>query len=386
MQMTAMLNRKANRGEGESSRAKAGWPLVGRAPSADARDRRSCGLTPLVSEADDSACKCPAVLSASRQERVRAKAGSAVIGLAGRLLLLQCLAALTLTAGSLPRSWWRGRSAERVLAQAETITRALPYFHGSKARLLNNPTASIEFFRRRLPGGEGETKYVWHEGRVSLTDYRLESGSYTFAAGKLLRLRYSTDTIEPSLAAKRPHPYDYSFLKPQTVGTNECLVVARVATPQFVEALKSAAYPSYASAARRKRGVLEDPIRFIPSETDTYIREYDGVIIGRVKKNDFGRILDDKLYDVVEVGRPLPAADFALPAVSVQAATNIAQLLHIIGAAQYRLLHPKRVWVRAIMIGMMVVSLGVFTYLAKFRRGRPPSGGPLCHKTERIDV
>jgi hypothetical protein len=265
-------------------------------------------------------------------------------------------------AQSLPDGWWQQDSAENILAKAQSITRNLSYFQGSKAHLLDNQDASIDFFQLKMPDGVIETKYVQHQGRMTLTDYNLEKGRYIYTAGRLIKTKFENDK-EQSLAARFDNPYDYKILKPEIVGTNNCLVVARIATPQFFEAMMTNYYPRYTPG---QDGPLGDLVQYIWSETDTYIRKNDGVIIGEVKKNKFGKILDDKLYEVVQVNNPIPIIEFVLPKATVESATNNVQLLHIVskGMLPENPISPKETMaIRIMIIGIMVSSLGILLYI-----------------------
>ena len=45
------------------------------------------------------------------------------------------------------------------------------------------------------------------------------------------------DGIEKMLATKFDHPYDFKILKSEMVGTNDCIVIARIMTELFLEAV-----------------------------------------------------------------------------------------------------------------------------------------------------
>jgi hypothetical protein len=232
----------------------------------------------------------------------------------------------------LPEGWWQQSSAESVLSKAEAITHNLSYFHGSKGHLLDDQDASIEFFQRKLPSGTVETKYVFHEGRVLFSDYKLESGRYFSEYGRIIKCTFEDDQKEPSLAATLDHPYDYKMMKPEIVGTNDCLVVARIATPQFLEMLTTNYYPGYTPG---DKGLLGDLMQFIRSETDIYIRKSDGVVNGEVKKNKSGEVLIDRLYAVIHVNKPIPDAEFVLPKAPMETATNSVQFLNMSSEAMH---------------------------------------------------
>jgi hypothetical protein len=286
-----------------------------------------------------------------------------------QLILAQWLVSLcfALTPSSLPAGWWQQMSAQSILAKAESITHDLSYFEGTKAHLLDDRDASIEFFQRKMPDGTIETKLVYHSRRFIMTVYKVGSGRYFWQNGLLIKTEFEDDQEELSLATKFDHPYDYKILKPEIVGTNDCLVVARIATPEFLQMLKTAYYPGYTTG---HGGMLGDPVQFIRSERDTYIRKSDGVIIGEVKKNTSGKILHDRLYDVVQVNNPIPNAEFVLPVASVETATNVSQLVHITakGIHAYGSLNPGTIKrVRYVIIGTMIISFGALLVLLYFR-------------------
>jgi len=262
---------------------------------------------------------------------------------------------------TLPAGWWEQGSAESTLAKAESITHDLSYLRGTEAHLLKDHNSSIEFFQRKNPDGTIETKSVKYGGRMT-TSYKLTSGEYFFANGRLIKFGFKDNQIEPSLAAQFDHPYDYNMLKPTIVGTNDCLIVARIATPRFLQTLVTAYYPENTSG----NPLLGDLKNYIRSETDTYIRKSDGVIIGEVKKNKSGDILDDKLYDVVQVNDPIPSEEFILPKARMETATNTVQFLKILTNGKHadNLLNSREIKrIRFVIIGVMVISLGVLFYI-----------------------
>lgn len=271
-------------------------------------------------------------------------------------------------AQSLPEGWWQQDSAENILEKAKSITHGLSYFQGSKAHLLNNRDASIEFSQRLIPDGTIETKYVYYEGSTTVTEYKIKSGRYLLEMGRLVKAEFEDHQKELSLAATLDHPYDYKILQPEIVGNNDCLVIARIATPEFQNMLKAALYPSYIP----RPGPLGDPTNYIISEIDTYILKSNGVVIGEVKKNKSGEVREDILYDVVKINNPIPDAEFVLPKAPVETATNMHQLSRIMFSAMHADNSPspqKIKWMRSMIIGIMIISMGVFLYIIfKFRR------------------
>jgi hypothetical protein len=293
-------------------------------------------------------------------------------------MLVQWLTPLCLVAQPLPEGWWQHSSPESILAKAESVTHGLSYFQGSKAHLLTDRDASIESFQRKLPDEIIETKYMYHQGRTKFADYKLESGRYFSEYGRLIKCTFEDDQKERSLAAAMSNPYDYRMLKSEVIGTNPCLVVARVATPQFFEMLLTNYYSGYTAGGGRALG---DLAQFIRSETDIYIRKSDGVIIGEIKRNRSGTIFSDMLYDVVQINNPIPKAEFELPNVHIEIATNTHQLLRITSEAMRAYNTPNLQAVRRIryvIIGAMAFSLAALLTFLYFRFHREPStsGGP----------
>jgi hypothetical protein len=276
---------------------------------------------------------------------------------------------------SLPAGWWQTSSPKELLTTSLSITGDLTYFRGTKAHLLNEPSDSIEFFERKTLDGTIETKRVWHRGRLTATNYKIKSGRYIWQNGRLVKAEFEDDQKELSLAAAINHPYDYKMLKSELIGTNDCLVVARIASPQLLQMLTTAYYPGY--TAGKPYGELGDPTRFIMSEIDTYIRTSDGISIGALKRNKSDEILDDRLYDVVEFNNPIPDAEFVLPKAPVRSASNTAQLLHITFEGMHRnnsLNSQTTMPVRFVILGAMTVSSGALLALLYFKFHRKNIG------------
>jgi hypothetical protein len=272
-----------------------------------------------------------------------------------------------LVAQPLSGAWWQQESAENILKKAESITHNLAYFRGSKAHLLVEPDASVEFYQRKTPKGTIETKSVFHQGRIQFSDYKLQSASYMSEFGWIIKYTFEDDQKERSLAATLGHPYDYKMLKSEMVGTNDCLIVARVATPQLLDMLTTNYYPGYTQV---NTGALGDIVQFIGSETDTYVRKNDGIIIGELKRNKTGNVLSDRLYDVVQINVPIPDAEFILPKGQMEIATNSLQLGQLTSKAlhAYNLPNQRDVKrIRFVIMGVMVLSSAVLLVLLYFR-------------------
>lgn len=278
-----------------------------------------------------------------------------------KLLLLLWLLVPRVTAQSLPDGWWQQSSAEEVLARAKSITRDLAFFHGKKTGLLTDQDkkGSIELFSRSLPDGTSETKSMLTDGVAMVVDYRLRNGNYSQVRDAkrnyLAKLEYGDDDREQLLAETPGHHYDYKMLSPERVGTNDCLVVARIATPEFLELLKDAYYPGHATNSMRR-----DSVKYIRSEIDTYIRKADGIIIGELKKNHAGEVLSDRLYSEVRINETIPNSEFALPKMTAATVTNMAQFLRGVSQAKYAPATPKN---RAALGWLTAISLGAVIFI-----------------------
>lgn len=205
-----------------------------------------------------------------------------------------------------------------------------------------------------------------------MTDYTLGSGRYFWQNNKLIKAQYDDGKAESDLAAKSNHPYDFKLLESATAGTNDCVIVARLATPEFLEALKYVMFPGSA----RGNDSLGDPLDYMTAEVDTYIRKSDGIIMGQVTKDRSGEVKNDKHFTVIEADIPVAGAEFDLPRVAVETATNVHQLLHIVSSGRHNqagLTPLEFKLVRYGIVATMVISLVVllvFVFL-KIRHGDP---------------
>ena len=217
-----------------------------------------------------------------------------------------------LRAQSLPDGWWLQDSPEKVLAKAQAINQNLNFYHAEKfgSTLSYNPNpfaksndnARVEFFQRRNADGFVETKKFQLDGKFQWTDYKLKSGDYVFTYGQLIKTEFEVnDRIEKMLAVKFDHPYDFKILKSEMVGTNDCIVIARIMTEPFLEAFE-------------QKGGKEIPAKqYIQTETDYYFRKSDGVAFGFTKLTRSGEKMEDCVYNKVEINQPIPDSEFSLP-------------------------------------------------------------------------
>jgi protein disulfide-isomerase len=217
---------------------------------------------------------------------------------------------------SLPDGWWLQDSPEKILAMAQATNDGLAFFYGEKfgSTLSQNPNpfaktndnARVEFFQRRNADRFVETKRFQLDGNFQWTDYKLKSGDYVFTYGQLTKMEYVyEDGIEKMLAAKFDHPYDFKILKSEMVGTNDCIVIARIMTEPFLEAVWDEEPLSHGEKTPEKQ--------YIQSETDYYFRKSDGAAFGFTKLTRLGEQMIDEVYNKVEVNRPIPDQEFSLP-------------------------------------------------------------------------
>jgi protein disulfide-isomerase len=265
-----------------------------------------------------------------------------------RLALLACplvLAALLrpcLGAQTLPDGWWLQDSPENVLAKAQTINRNLNYYQaeksGSTSSAITNPFAKTnaiartDFFQKRNANGVVETKKVILDGNFRLTDYKLEIGNYVFTEGQIIKSEFADgDDRERPIAAKFDHPYDFKILKSEMVGTNDCIVIARCMTPEFLDAIKAIYYKN---DTKEQEAAFGDPKKFIGSETDYYFRKSDGVTCGQLFRNHLGEELENDLYDKVEINQPISDSEFSLPNGNIKTAKSMEEFVNIVDAAR----------------------------------------------------
>ncbi len=233
---------------------------------------------------------------------------------------------------SLPDGWWLQDSPEKVLAQAQATNQGLAFFHGEKfgSTLSQNPNpfaktndnARVDFFQRRNADGFVETKRFQLDGKFQWTDYKLKSGDYVFTYGQLIKMEYVyEDGIEKMLAAKFDHPYDFKILKSEMVGTNDCIVIARIMTEPFLEAVWDEEPLWHGEKSPEKQ--------YIQSETDYYFRKSDGVAFGFTKLTRLGEQMIDEVYNKVEINQPIPDQEFSLPKGEIKIAKTSEEFIKI---------------------------------------------------------
>ena len=247
---------------------------------------------------------------------------------------------------SLPDGWWLKDSPEKVLEKAQSINQELDFFHGEKfsspfSQITNpsaktNDNARVEFFQRRNEGFV-ETKEFTLNGNFQETVYKLKGGDYVFMFGQLIKTEFiREDAEEISNSAKYDHSYDFKILKSEMVGTNDCIVIARCMTPQFLDTMKAILYKN--STKEQEAAFGGDFRKFIRSETDYYFRKSDAVGFGLSKKNHLGEQLEDWVYANVEINQPIPDQEFLLPKGDIKIAKSSEEFQKIF----HELLAAKR--------------------------------------------
>ncbi len=113
------------------------------------------------------------------------------------------------------------------------------------------------------------------------------------------------------LAAKFDHPYEFKLLRSEMIGTNDCIVIARCMTQEFLDEMKAIIYKNYTNEQEAAFG--GDFIKYIRSETDYYFRKSDGVTFGLTEQNHLGGQLEDWVYHNVKINQPIPDQEFFLP-------------------------------------------------------------------------
>jgi hypothetical protein len=277
---------------------------------------------------------------------------------------------------TLPEGWWQQDSPENILTRAQTATANLPSLHGMQTKISNQEGYSAEFFQRKTIDGKVETKRaVYFHEKMQVCTYDLEAGTYFYSNDQLIKTEYpqNEQIVEPH-AKTFIHPYDYKILNSEMIGTNDCVVVARIMTPEFLDVMKDVFYKKgYTVEQRALLGAPEDHIR---SENDYYIRKNDAVVMGLLEKNNSGKTLDDYLYDVVQVNGPALDEEFVLPRIDAIVAPNSDEFSKIViqRAKELKSLkgsvtEQKIKFKRYTVIGVMAASFGVMliAMFIKFR-------------------
>jgi hypothetical protein len=292
------------------------------------------------------------------------------------------------SAQPLPEGWWQQDSPESVLAKAESITRDLSYFRGSKAYPMGDKAVSLEFFQRKTANGKVETKLantkLMYGHGITSADYDLESGHYFYESGQLIKSEYEqTDEFQQRIASKFDHPYEYQMRKAERLNTNDCIVIARITTAPVMDALINEEYydkdrfPSYMRTPMYKKMLVDH----YPSEQDYYIRKSDGIIMGFLQRNKAGVIGSDyALWDVVQINVPIPDEEFTIPKAPVRVAHSLNEWndmdweLVKSAAAEVRSKYAREIQSRnriilAVMAVPSILLLSILWY--RFRRKTP---------------
>lgn len=165
----------------------------------------------------------------------------------------------------------------------------------------------------------------------------------------MIKLGYEEPDREALLAREVKQPYTYRLIGRETVGTNQCIVVSRIATSEFLNHMSRMLFPGGSNAPTRDFDLIEA----LPAEHRFYIREADGVVLGRVVLNARGQILNHAVYEIVEVNVPIPDREFAIPSQITTVATNFSDFKgNALGIIPERAI-PQRL--RYPVIGVMAV-------------------------------
>ena len=258
------------------------------------------------------------------------------------LLVLVALVKPCLSAETLPDGWWLQDSPEKVLDKAQAINQSLNFFYAVKSvstsSAINDPFANTndidrtEFFQRKNSDGLVETKQV-HIHRNSLfVTYKLKSGDYFFTDEQLVKSEYAEGSeSEKLIAAKFDRPYDFKILKSETVGTNDCFVIARTMSDPLLKAVADDWYNIQCSFKYTPEKTVEMGAKYVSSEVDFYFRKTDGVTFGQIERNRVGELLHDRVFDKVTVNQPISNQEFSLPKGDMKIAKSNNDFMKIIG-------------------------------------------------------
>lgn len=209
-----------------------------------------------------------------------------------------------------PPEWSKGATPEQILVTADNILNELKYYRGFKSRKVSDPSRSFEAFHRKREDGVIETKtislkrergdwvamYVSKEGKWIQTKDGI-TGKFEFEDG---------EDSEKRFAGGIANPYSYSMMPSETMGSNEFLVISRKMSTELFQALyddmKKGMSPEDMNKILSLGHPLESQIQY---ENVYYIRKTDGISFGRLIKNYNGAIIDDELFDDVDIHKPI---------------------------------------------------------------------------------
>lgn len=208
-----------------------------------------------------------------------------------------------------PTDGWEQATPEEVLAKAQTISSQVEFIVATKDHLIDDQQRGFQFLQRKLSNGAIETKVITtKQGHQFSASYHLQSGNYFDADGLVRKIEYEEGPdMEIRIAKSMQHPYEYQFLKPTLVGTNDCFVVRRIMAQPMLDAV---ADECYSEKPLSQRKLLAS--KYIRSTTDFYIRKADGLILGCYKRNVSGGLLGDMLPDLVSVVDAIPSGQFSI--------------------------------------------------------------------------
>lgn len=233
-------------------------------------------------------------------------------------------------------------SPEKVLAKAQAINQSLNFYQaektGSPFSQITNPfmktndSSRVEFFQRKSANGFVETKTVHLDKNYQSVEYKLGKGNYFLSEGQIIKQEfYDGDDWEKRLGIKLGHSYEYKMLKSEMVGSNDCIVIARIMSEPLLTAATESYYKKYSDSPEERKQMGE---KYIRSEIDYYFRKTDGITFGYVKRNRSGEILDNYLYDTVQINQPIPDGEFVLPEGEIKIAKSFNESLEIMRKAR----------------------------------------------------
>ncbi|HZI33863.1 MAG TPA: thioredoxin fold domain-containing protein, partial [Candidatus Binatia bacterium] len=148
--------------------------------------------------------------------------------------------------------------------------------------------------------------------------------------GQIIKMEfYEGDDLDKSFVAKVDHPYRFKLLKSEMIGTNDCLVIARIMTKPMLKVAEDVLYKKFSPEKRAELGS-----NYIRSEVDYYFRKTDGIAFGLAKRNRAGELLRDRIYDKVVVNQPIPAQEFSLPPGDIKTARSFQECEQIVESAR----------------------------------------------------
>lgn len=217
-------------------------------------------------------------------------------------------------ADALPPEWNQNATPQKLLETSDTILNNLKYYYGFKNERRSDPSRSLELLHRKRADGVVEKKVIsrkresgrWVATYVSTEGKWLEADNL-----KPAKIEYEEgEELEKRFAAGIANPYSYSMLEPETKGSNSFLVISRKMSPQLFQAIyddmMKGKSPEDIKTMFRYGIALEDQIGY---KSVYYIRKSDGISYGRLIKNKNGAIINDEMFDDVDIHKAISDDD-----------------------------------------------------------------------------